>query len=418
MKIKKGEIITLIFFLFWLLIQFVFVYAYGTIDVSTNGDPQSYRYLALQSINNGTLYPSQLNYHDNFIFSPGYVNYIILIYSIFGTLKAILYSQVVLNALIVILLYITTKQLFDCKISIVSVWIYMLLSSNLLSPVFGYTELLFIFLSLLSVYLSISNKWYHLLSSGVILALANWVRPLAIAWLIGTIVYYIISKYNYKQIIYYIVGYCLMLLSIACITKTHFSDYNYASTTGGWNLIMGANDDCTGNYNDNVFKEGNIGYLTREEKQILSYKQQDSVYMARSVNWIIENPIKYISYLPIKAKELFLYDNQYNMSGDIITSQNKFVYILSKITFSNKIVRIIGNLFYWGLLTLSLFSLLYYRNKKIILLQSIILITTFMTLITVGHPRYHQIFMPYIIMSASFVLWEVINKTKFYKKHV
>jgi hypothetical protein len=140
--------------------------------------------------------------------------------------------------------------------------------------------------------------------------------------------------------------------------------------------------------------------------------------MARSVNWIIENPIKYISYLPIKAKELFLYDNQYNMSGDIITSQNKFVYILSKITFSNKIVRIIGNLFYWGLLTLSLFSLLYYRNKKIILLQSIILITTFMTLITVGHPRYHQIFMPYIIMSASFVLWEVINKTKFYKKHV
>ena len=412
------KIITIISIIIWVILQVILVYSYGVTSIDGGGDPDSYRYLALQAINNSSLYPNDLNYHDNFIFAPGYVNYIILVYSIFGSFKAVLYSQIILNLFIIILLYNFTSKLFNSRIGYISIWLYLLLTSNFLSPIFGYTELLFILLSLLSLYLILSNKWYYIILSGVVLALANWVRPLAIAWMFSVMICFFLNKSNYKKYICYIVGYIVMIMIIGTITKVNFNDFNYSSTTGGWNLIMGANDNCTGNYNDEVFKEGNLGYISENDKKIFSYKQQDSIYMARSVNWILENPVKYISFIPMKVKELFLYDNQYDMSGDSITSQNKFVYLLSKITFSNKIARVLGKLLYWSVLLLSLLSILYIKDNRILLLQGIILITTFMTLITVGHPRYHQIFMPYILISSSFIIEKITSKIKSYKRNV
>ena len=276
---------------------------------------------------------------------------------------------------------------------------------------------MFIFLSLLSLYLVLSNKWYFIILSGVVLALANWVRPLAIAWMFSVIIYFFLNKSSYKKYACYIAGYIIMIIIIGSITKINFEDFNYASTTGGWNLIMGANDDCSGNYNDIVFREGNIGYISNEDKNVLSYKQQDSTYMSRSIKWIIENPINYISYIPAKVKELFLYDNQYDMSGDVIINQNKFVFILSKLTFSNKIVRFCGNLLYWFLLACSSVALIFFfKDKRVIFIQLIIMITTFMTLVTVGHPRYHQIFMPYIIISTAFIVEKLISKINSNKK--
>ncbi len=409
--------ITISFVIIWVALQIILVTAYGITTIDGGGDPDSYRYYALQAINNCTLYPNNLNYHDNFIFAPGYVNYIILIHSIFGSFKAVLYSQIILNLFIVILLYNLAAKLFNSKIGYISIWLYLLLTSNLLSPIFGYTELLFIFLSLLSLYLVLSNKWYFIILSGVVLALANWVRPLAIAWMFSVIIYFFLNKSSYKKYACYIAGYIIMIIIIGSITKINFEDFNYASTTGGWNLIMGANDDCSGNYNDIVFREGNIGYISNEDKNVLSYKQQDSTYMSRSIKWIIENPINYISYIPSKVKELFLYDNQYDMSGDVIINQNKFVFILSKLTFSNKIVRFCGNLLYWFLLVCSSVALIFFfKDKRVIFIQLIIMITTFMTLVTVGHPRYHQIFMPYIIISTAFIVEKLISKINSNKK--
>lgn len=395
----------------WAVMQVIFVHYYGSIDMTDSGDASSYRALAMACYEQGAWYPNDTFYTDNFIFAPGYVNYQILILHIFGSFWATLYLNVLLNVLIVWLLFSIGETLFDIKVAYIASLAYVLLLSNLLAPSFGYTELPFIVLSLLAIRLTIKEQWYWMFVGGVVLAVANWVRPLAIAWLVAACCYIAYSVFlNHKgqwwHMLMPIVGMIVTVCLIGGFTRTHFSDFNYASTTGGWNLIMGANDNCNGTYNDDVFHyKGEIGYL---DNPSMSYKERDRFYKYQAIEWIKNNPTKYLSYIPKKVKSLFLLDNQYDMSGDVISAQPKQIFLVSKVFFSNKLVRWFHNGLYWLLLLLSIFSLYYLQDKRIIMLQLIVLIATAMTLITVGHPRYHQIFMPQIILCAAFVVDNIL----------
>lgn len=391
----------------WTVLQVIFVHYYGSIDMTDSGDASSYRALAMACYEQGAWYPNDTFYTDNFIFAPGYVNYQILILHIFGSFWATLYLNVLLNVLIVWLLFSLGKTLFSTKAAYIASLAYILLSSNLLSPAFGYTELPFILLSLLAIRLLIREQWYWLMIGGAVLAVANWVRPFAIAWLVAACCYiayrvFIDHQDKWWHTLMPVAGMVVTVCLIGSITRTHFPDFNYASTTGGWNLIMGANDNCNGTYNDEVFhKEGEIGYIDQPD---MSYKDRDKFYKHQAVQWIKEHPAKYISFLPAKIKYLFLYDNQYNISGSEIGAKPKVIQWLSQLTFSYKTARWFHKGLYWVLLLLSIGSLYYWRDKRIIMLQLIIMMATAMTLITVGHPRYHQVFMAQIILCAAFVV--------------
>lgn len=412
LNIDRWILLTLL--LVWSIIQVIFVYAYGTTDVGVMGDPNAYRFLALQAVEQGTWYPNLSNYHDNFIFAPGYVNFICLVLYLGGSLKTVLYLQVLFNILIVLILYKLTSKVFGRHEAFIAACIYMLLPSNLLSPTVGYTELLFILLSLSAIYCSLSDKKYLIVIAGILIGLANWVRPLGIVWLFAIMIYYIVNKVDYKKYMCLFVGSVAIVCLIGIFTKEHFPDFNYSSSTGGWNLIMGANDDCDGGYNDLVFKEGNIGYL--EESAQYTYKQRDDFYKSQAIDWVLNNPITYLKYLPSKIKLLFMFDNQYDMSGNLIEAQSRPVYLLSKISFSNKLVRNGANILYWFILLMSLISLcMCMRDKNILLFQIIVLGTTAMTLATVGHPRYHQVFMPYMIICASYMMCMLIKMIKMKK---
>ena len=408
--IKYGFIAVVVI---WAILQLIFVHYYGSVDTIHGGDDAAYRSIAMTCYEQGMWYPNELFYTDNFIFAPGYVNYQILLLHIFGSFWATLYLNVLLNVLIVVLLYSIGKKLFNKRVAYIVSLLYFLLSSNLLSPAFGYTELPFILLSLVAMRLMIEDKWYWLLTGGIVLAFANWVRPLAIAWLVAAVCYlayrfFIDHKGQWWHICMPVVGMAMMVCMIGGITRTHFPDFNYASTTGGWNLIMGANDHCNGTYNDEVFhNEGDIGYL---DDPSISYNERDAFYKSQAITWIKANPAKYIGFLPSKIKHLFLYDDQYAISGSVIGEQPKMVQLLSQLAFSYKIARWFHNGLYWLLLLLSIVSLYYWKDKRVILCQIIILMATAMTLVTVGHPRYHQVFMPQIILCASFMVDALWNR--------
>lgn len=411
-KILLLRIILLLIVVVWVALQFIFVEAYGNVSF-IGGDDAAYRVLAQRAIDMGTWYPNVSAYHDNFIFAPGYVNYLIVVFHFWGSYKASLYFNIIFNFCILLLIWRISKNWFGEKVPIFACVGYMLLPSNMLAPVVGLTELPFIFLSLLALLLAQNDKKiWSLIMSGVVLAVANWVRPLAIAWVLA-IVIWLVLKYKEsllmiaKKLGCFIGGYLLIILLIGLFTKMHFQDFNCKSTTGGWNLIMGANDDCNGTYNDDVFKKGNIGYIDDNE---MSYKERDSYFKSQSIKWIKHNPIKWISYLPSKIWYLFMYDNQYDMSGNLILSQPLGVKMISKIAFSNKFVRTLHKILFWFLLMLSFLSLRYVSDTKVLMLQIIVVVATGITLITVGHPRYHQVFMPEIIICACYMLYKTYSK--------
>jgi hypothetical protein len=92
MTIKKA---TLIVFALWCLLQLVIMVVYFNHELV----PDSAKYIsdALQSLTTGTPYPSQKNLYDTYIFAPGFVAYLTIIIRLFGTYKAAMIINLLMN---------------------------------------------------------------------------------------------------------------------------------------------------------------------------------------------------------------------------------------------------------------------------------------------------------------------------------
>lgn len=80
LKTVKGIIFTKrVFFsivFLYVILEILYVVKYA--DEILVSDPGWYVYYAEECVKHGTMYPDYSNYHDEYIFAPGWVNFIIL----------------------------------------------------------------------------------------------------------------------------------------------------------------------------------------------------------------------------------------------------------------------------------------------------------------------------------------------------
>lgn len=233
---------------------------------------------------------------------------------------------------------------------------------------------------------------------------------------------------NYIKLISAMICVVLIIGTASYISSGHFV---FQSVTGGVNLIMGANDDADGSYNETVFNEGNLGYLPNYDD--LSYKEKDSIWMKKSIEWIKQKPIKYLALIPAKLLYMYavdtyafstFYNNEKITSGsDYISSLvNNVLHLkFSRLTWVDYIV-IINQVIYMIYLLMFLIGIVFllikkFNSKEIIFLIAVIVFGTGMTIITVGGARYHYPYLPVIfIISAALLNQLILNrKSKHYK---
>jgi hypothetical protein len=250
--------------------------------------------------------------------------------------------------------------------------------------------------------------------SGIILAVANWVRPLAPAFLIGMLIYLLIVKHK-KQIVKLLAAFAFFVVSIGLFTYSNFGYFLFQSSTSGVNMIIGANDDAGGGYNTTCFQEGKIAYLDDNTLKTMTFKQKDSYYRRLAVQWIMKHPIKWALLLPKKIFRMYAIEDlhhNYVFVPTLDTCLDSGGYIVNHWLANN---RQFGDyILMWGQLLYMITAIGFLAGIVILIKQrnilrflplfSIVFVGSFMTLVTWGAPRFHMPYLPVFIIFTAVCL--------------
>jgi hypothetical protein len=375
---------------------------------------------ARQSIAIGKLYPNMAMINADYIVSPIYVNYNILLLKFFNSPFIILYFNIVLNIIQLFLIYRITNKLFGERNAFIASMIYMLYLTNLGIVLSNLTELLFGVLIFTSISFYLSNeKTLRYFLCGIFAGCALGVRPIAYAVILAYLFIYLYQVYKkqnpeHKKMACILSGVFIIIILMGSISKKNIGYFIYTAGTGPLNLIQSSNDAATGVYNDSIFKYDPV------LKSKITFKEKNDYLFNKSTVWIKQHPLKFISTIPKKIYTIFIsddwvvsqlaYTNQWDFNKYIKSFKNP----LLKAQFKNNFIgfkifficiNFFHQLFYISLMVLFIFQFIYFiknkiLNKNIILLYMIIIIAYGLTfIVTIGTQRYK-----YPIFLVSFIL--------------
>ncbi len=415
--LKYLKALSVLSFCLMLSVQLYLIFTFRGEQIS---DAASYVRLARSAAGNGHWYPYYSNLSDVYIQGNGLINLIILIFKITPNIKAVYFMNLLLSqALFWSGYYITIKISKSKSTGYIYTICFSLLGTFWGEVVAVRTETLYSALAFAAIAVLLSDKKAKFVLCGALLALANWVRPLAIVFLLAGFVYMIYNKFNFKKYMQLIGASLALVALIGTFAYYQCGNFIFQASTSSINLLMGANDDADGSYNNTVFNEGNIGYISDEDKSEFDYKDYSAYYKRAALDWIKDNPAKYLRLIPVKLFYLFstdtysaqsFFDNTINTSGKNYLVRLKDILLLKSgvAPAFGDAVAIFTQLGYMALVMLFMASTVFVLKKGIwrtvLPLYVIFVLGTVMTIITVGGARYHFPYLPiFIIMSSLFI---------------
>lgn len=409
--------------LLWLLMQVLYIYLWKY-EVLVS-DPGYYVYSAMECLKHGTIYPDKTFIYNGYIFNSGWINFILLWLHVFGNVKYLSYVFVIFNAVILYLIYKITFTLFKSeKVACLAVYVIILLPSFFTIILHTYSELLFVVLSLLSILFVLSKKWYATYLAGIFIALSIWTRPIATAWIVGTVIYYLYKDWNWRSCIKYIASYAATCTLIAVVTHINFPDYVYKANTGGVNFVMGANDYAEGGYCHEALLKGGLGYVedkgtvkkvmtpvfmfydphkeynelcTRKIEGTITYKEFDSIRIERAINWIKQHPKRYAELTIIKFFRL------YDQAPSFVYTFNKEIKYARQFDRIRRYYEKSGKYLGRFVFTVVFFGFFIWgwRSKELLLINIPIVLCTGATILTASEYRYNMVMLPLISIAFS-----------------
>lgn len=387
----------------------------------------SFRYndLAWNAYNTGNWYPSEINLCDSYIFGNGLVNLFIVLIKLTGSIEIIKYINIVFTYVILFsCVYIIRKIFGKTETEYWFITLYCLFGTfwgEVLQP---RTELPFMALAFAALALLMSGKAVACAAAGVLLALANWTRPLGSVFFITGIWLLVNQRAKLKKYLCFVLCAAATVGVIGSAAYIQSGRFVYQATTGGYNLIMGANDLADGTSNYDVFnKKGASGYLSYDEKTAMTYEEQAGFYKSAALDWIKKNPGKYLALMP---KKLFttLYSEGYSLGtyyDDASKGSGSAFYkeLFARLTGqSDEKISSADIIVIWtqGIYMITLAAAfvcvihLLVRRRIAVLMPFVFAVagTVGVTMLLVGGPRYHFPVLPLFIMAAA-ILFQSIS---------
>jgi hypothetical protein len=388
-------------------------------DVNYKSDALYYFKLAKECIELNEFYPAKQHLYEDYIVAPLYVNTLIFILTVYDSTITISIFNLIIILLQLLLLYKITIKIFSEVTARLTVLIFIFYLNNAGLMLQNYTELLFLLLVSASIYFFLLSKNSCLLLSGIFLGGAISVRPAGWALLLAFIILqFLLSIKNKKVFLNYLYiysGTLIFILLFGGFTILHFGRFEFTSTTGSVNLLLGANDDATGGFNSKVFGSGKAGYI--ENPESLTYLEKGDFYREQAFSWISRNPGKWILLAPLKLLHTFGWDDislsslpgyddtnflqvtKILLSGEALSSALHNAYGIETALYLSTLI--LSHLYYYLILILIVFGIYnLLRNRlngnaiSLILIFSVL--SVLMIMITVGTPRYK--YPPFILL--------------------
>ena len=413
--------------LLYVFIQFVLIFTH---DIDYKSDALYYYTLAEKCLQHNEFYPSANNFYDDYLVAPLYIDITFLIIKIYNSPVAISLFNLLIILFQMFVIYKITLNLFSESAARIIVLLYILYLSTLGLVLQNYTEIFFVLLISYSIYFFTLNKNAFLILSGLFGGAAIAVRPIGWALILSIIILQVLFVKKHKKFLfnyfYFYSGVVLFILLFSLFTYSHLGKFEFTSTTGPINLLLGANDDATGGFNSTVLGKGKIGYI--EHPESMTYLQKGDFYKERAFQWITENPGRWLLLAPMKLLHTFGWDD-ISLSALLGTTDTNFARVM-RIVFTEfdvdkalpntssgyKIfylsVLILHHLFYYFLLFAIISGIVKYlkykeRNQYINLIILFSVLAILMIMITVGAPRYKY---PMFILSLPFAANYLISK--------
>lgn len=393
--------------LIYTLLQFILLAIFG---YTPYPDSEGYQILADDTLSAHEPYPasSQL-YNLSFIWNVGAINAVALSKFLFHSILPLLLLYSLFQGLTSWLLYHITAHLINKSVAFITLCLYVLYPANYGQGTSLLSETPFIFFILLAVWLALCCRQWLL--CGILLAIANWFRPMGLIFILAFIIYKLFNKKEVR-IIPLITGYAIVILCISSFTMYRIKTPVYQAQTG-WMSLLQYSVDHTSDTTDNSLPVINHN---------MNVIQKDAYWRDKFLEWLPQHTTDYLTQIPTKLLKTFETDNINFCTYLPQKKQRKYMYEeISMYTIMQQFphlsglqVLVILNLFYYYflLITALIGTIQAIRSKKfnvVVLPVTIILISClFIMFFGHGEARFHQMFMQFIIMlSACFILTKI-----------
>lgn len=278
------------------------------VDYPQGSDQGAYMRIAHACYENGEWYPTAGDVYSSYIWAPGFINWLILQLHVFGTLKFNMVLNLMMNAGICLEVRWLCRRFFSSRTADISVILYCLLYSNIWATLSAGTEIPFLFLALSGFCLTLNKDWRAVCLAGILFFLANWIRPLVIVFMIASIAYMWRNKYVWNRYALLALTFLTCVMTTGALTYQKIGYFNYQSTTGGVNLIMTCNDKAYGGVATSLLRDTTSTCFIADGNK-LTFAEKDSIWKARSIDWIKKHPMKFAGLYAMKLGGVFAEDS-------------------------------------------------------------------------------------------------------------
>lgn len=392
----------------YVVLQLILIFS---LNLNYGNDAQYYYKLAQDCIRLDEFYPAQVHYYEDYIVAPLYINILIILLKIYNSTISISILNLLIVLLQIYLLYKISLHLFSKSVARLTVLLFLFYFNTMALILQNYSELIFLLLISASIYFYLHKNSVSRVLSGIFLGASIAVRPLGWALLATFVLLHIykIIKTKKPELTYsYIyLGTFVFIFSFGTFINSHFGKFEYSSTTGPINLLLGANDDATGAFNSTVLEYSKAGYL--EHPDTMTYLQKGKFYQEKAISWITEHPFKWILLAPMKLFYAYGWDDV-SLSNLLGFGDTNFLHVIRILLtegdfnkalphsstfekFSYFFILLVSHLFYYFLLFLIVLETYKLFKQKLLTADiSLILLFSFfaslMIMVTVGTPRY------------------------------
>ena len=425
----------------FLLLQFVILFVYG---YTPYPDCEGYIPAATEALGQGSAYPSVVQLHSlDFIWNLGSINAVELSLWLTGSVMPLLVVYTILKALTAWLVYLIARRMANEPTAMLALLIYVLYPANYGASTSVLSELPFIFFVVLAIWLILVRR--KSLAGGAVLAIANWFRPMGLVFLVAVGVVIVVGKitdrgwnstarrrrYEYSlppviDGVKAVIGYVAMILIIGFATRAYCGRFIYQAQTGWMALMQYSWDNDHEQEPDKSLFYGGDPMLVPDAATTDGVERDDH-WRGNFRKWITGgNAVEYLSQMPHKVAATYVSDNV-NMCTFVPEKRSK-EYMYEEVSLPRLVADFphynfaqwltAANLVvYYLLLILYLISLFTIRRRKNnpveILTFAIVLIGT-LVLMLFGHgeARFHQPFMPFIIVTVAAMITSRLTRAK------
>ena len=380
----------------WLIVLFsvIQLVILFTLGYTPYPDSEGYCFFANDAVLHAEPYPVStiLNQYD-FLWNIGAINSVALSLYLFHSYIPLLVLYSLMKGLTAWFFYCVTRKVTNQHIAFIALILYIIYPANYGEGTSLLSELPFMFFMMMGLYFALVRNWFVL--GGMMLAIANWYRPMAIVFLLALIIYYLLK---WQKSVRLLIGYLTVIIILGSISYHRTGLFLYQAKSG-W---MALTDYSTSHSPES---------MQVRERTDWNVAQKDSAWRSLFFDWLKDHPMEYISQMPRKLANTYVSDNV-NMCTFIPGKAEK-EYMYEEVSLG-KIIQCFPhfsaiqwltllNLFIYYVFLSMAFASLFYFNKDYCLLAVSVIVLGTLLLLFAGHgeARFHIPFMPFIIILSA-----------------